>query len=133
MRKPSRLLVAAIALPFLAGCTGVLAQPLPQPPSRADTQIRGVILDRSGTEERIEYESTEVVEWTESSVTITGALTGDNGNITTRTFQLREVESVLVHQVDVDRGGKDLLREFHGAHFFTLHIQDIYFHLHSLQ
>ena len=103
MRKLPRLLVVTVTIPFLVGCVATLAQPLPEPAARPDMAIRGVILRNPESGERIEYRRTEFVEWTDSTVAITGIVRGEGRNMTTRTFRLSDVEAILVRHLNPSR------------------------------
>ena len=82
MRKPHRILVVTVVIPFMLGCTATLAQPLPESAARPGTAIRGVILRTSGPDERIEYSETTFVEWTDSTVVILGIVRGEGRDVT---------------------------------------------------
>ena len=107
MTKPTRRLVITAAIPFLAGCVGTFAQPLPDPSARAATKLRGVVLGDPESGERIEFSRVDYVEWTDSTLVIIGALRvprGDGSASTqTRTFPLSDVGAVLVREVNADR------------------------------
>lgn len=102
MRKPPRALVVTVTIPFLAACVGTLAQPLPEPGARPTGSLRGVILQ--GPEpERVEYSEMADVQWTDSTVALTGIVRGRGTDMSTRTYRLAEVESLLVRTFDPNR------------------------------
>jgi len=103
MRKIPRSLVVLVIAPFLASCMATMSLPLPEPAERSDTDIRGLILGSTESAERIEYKETQFVEWTDSTVAITGILSGEGQNVTTQTYQIKDVEAILVHQLHPDR------------------------------
>lgn len=103
MRKPPRILVVTVVIPFMVGCMSTLAQPLPDSTARPDTVIRGVILRTSGSVERIEYSEMAFVEWTDSTVVILGIVRGESRDLTQRTYRLSDVEAILVRQLDANR------------------------------
>lgn len=80
-----------------------LVQPLPESAARPTTAIRAVILRNPESGERIEYSQTLVVEWTDSTLAITGIVPAESQNMTTRTYRLSDVEAILVREVDVNR------------------------------
>lgn len=103
MRKIPRFLVVTVTVPFLVGCMGSLPQPLPEPAARPHTDIQGLLLGSAESAERIEYRETQFVEWTDSTVAVTGIVRGEGRDITTRTYRLSDVEAILVHQLHPDR------------------------------
>lgn len=103
MRKLALLLVVTGTVPFLVGCVSTLVQPLPESAARPTTAIRAVILRNPESGERIEYSQTLVVEWTDSTLAITGIVPAESQNMTTRTYRLSDVEAILVREVDVNR------------------------------
>ena len=80
-----------------------LVEPLPESAARPTTPIRGVILRNPGSGERIEYSQTLFVEWTDSTVAITGIVPAESQNMTTRLYRLSDVEAILVRRVDANR------------------------------
>ena len=103
MRKVPRSLVVLVVAPFLANCMATMSLPLPEPAERSDADIRGLVLGSTESEERIEYKETQFVEWTDSTVAITGILSGEGQNVTTQTYQIQDVAAILVHQLHPDR------------------------------
>ena len=103
MRKIPQSLVVLVIAPFLASCMATMSLPLPEPAERSNADIRGLILGSTGSAERIEYEDTQFVQWTDSTVVITGILSGEGRNVTTQTYQIQDVEAILVHQLHPDR------------------------------
>jgi len=103
LRKLPPLLVVTVTVPFLVGCVSTLVQPLPEPAERPTTAIRGVILRNSESGEPIEYTETLLVEWTDSTVAITGIVPAESSNMTTTTYRFSDVEAILVREVDVNR------------------------------
>ena len=103
MRKVPRSLVVLVVAPFLANCMATMSLPLPEPAERSDADIRGLVLGSTESAERIEYKETQFVEWTDSTVAITGILSGEGQNVTTQTYQIQDVAAILVHQLHPDR------------------------------
>ena len=106
MRKPGRLVVTAVTIPFLAGCFGVLETPIPAGLSQREAlNVRGVVIADSGDGERVEFEEILEVQWTNDALFIVGSLAADEGaaQIVTRTFPLSSLSSVLVRQVDANK------------------------------
>lgn len=103
MRKPARLVVMAVTVPFLGGCFAVLPSPLPtEPAEREALDIRGVVLADSGDGERVEFRDVLAVQWTDDDIQIVGSLVSDNGagEVVTRTFPYSSLSGVLVRQLD---------------------------------
>ena len=105
MKKPPRALVVTIAIPFLGACMGTQQRPLPEPAARSETSVRGVVLGDSIRGEGIEFGRVESVEWTDSTIAITGVLKGSTGSggIVTRSHRLSDVAALLVREVDANR------------------------------
>ena len=103
MRKLPRFFVVTVTIPFMLGCVATLVEPIPQSGPRPTTAIRGVILRNPESEERIEYRETLFVEWTDSTLAITGIVPAESQNMMTRTYRLSDVEAILVREVDVNR------------------------------
>lgn len=107
MKKPAPILVAAVVLPFLAGCVRVHSQPPSEAADRPAAALRGVVLSEAAGGGRFEFERVDRVEWTDSTVALTGLLTPEGGGtanrIETRGFALPDVAGVLVRGVDVNR------------------------------
>ncbi len=89
-----------MALPFVAGCMGVVAQPVPEPVDRADTPVMGVVMSGEREGERIEFSRVDRVQWSELSLTITGVRGTDMNAVETRSFELPDLSAVLVRGVD---------------------------------
>ena len=102
MRKPARLIVLAVTVPFLGGCFAVLPSPLPDAPAEREAlDIRGVVLADSGDGERVEFRDVLSVQWTDDDIQIVGWLVSDNGaEVVTRTFPFSSLSGVLVRQLD---------------------------------
>lgn len=96
MRTPNRALVLTLSLPFMAGCFSTFAVPLPEPAERS-ADIRGVVRDAGGEDERIEFDTVDDVEWSASEVTMTGILEEE---VVTRSFPVSSLSGVLVRQLD---------------------------------
>ncbi len=92
-----------VTVPFLVGCASILVEPLPEPAARPTTAIRGVILRNASSGERIDYRRTEFVVWTDSTLAITGIVPAESQNVTTTTYLLSDLESVLVRRLNADR------------------------------
>jgi len=109
MRKPRPLLVVPFGALLLASCVRVQAQPYPTPEARASTHIRGVVLAGDGAGRRVEFDDVNAVEWTDSTLIITGrrkAASGGSASVPsteTVSFPLAAVTAVLVRRVDVNR------------------------------
>ena len=107
MRKPPRALVLLVTLPFLAGCVGTFAQPMPEPSARPSSGLRGVVLGDAETGERVEFARVDFVQWTDSTLAITGVRRGDamagSAGITTNTYRTTDIAALLVRQVDPDK------------------------------
>lgn len=102
MKKPSPLLVALLATPFLASCFSTLTVPVPPPAERQATRIRGVALPTGQTSEDEQVRFSEIfdVSWTEDAVTIVGTLAEGTGDPVTRRYAYDDLSGVLVRQVD---------------------------------
>jgi hypothetical protein len=114
MSKQPPALVIVVAAAVLGGCVRVHVEPVPPAPARASTDIRGVVLARAGEAERVEFERVDRVEWTDSTVIVTGvrrrrteaettAHPGAAGTATTHSFALATVSGVLVKGIDPNR------------------------------
>lgn len=107
MRRPARVLVIAVTVPFLSGCIRTMPRPLPEPSARGGISVRGVVLNGAAAGERIEFADVDEVAWTDSTIAITGVLkasgTADAGRVVTRTHRLSDIGAVLVRQVDPNR------------------------------
>lgn len=106
MRKPGRLVVTAVTIPFLAGCFGVHQTPVPAAPAEREAlNVRGVVIGDSGDGERVEFEEILEVQWTNDALFIVGSLASDDGpeQVVTRTFPLSSLAGVLVHTVDANK------------------------------
>ena len=56
MRKPGRLTVLMLTLPFMAGCFTVTTVPVPRTqPEREALDVKGVVITDGTTEETIEF------------------------------------------------------------------------------
>lgn len=101
-----------MALSFLcASCYSVKLGPVPEPDARAALDIRGVVVgecppDGAGCE-IFEYSEVHGVQWSESTLTITGVVhapgAGDHGRISTVSFPLSDVNDVLVREFNGTR------------------------------
>ena len=107
MKNPRAALVAAVLLPFLAGCVRVHAQSASDAAGRDAGAYRGVVLRDAAGGGRVEFSRVDAVEWTDTTLTLTGeALPRPGGapaGVTTRRFALADVEGVLVRGVDANR------------------------------
>ena len=104
MTKPRAGLVVTLTLPFLAGCFGTLPRPLP-PPGAQPGNVNGVVMGVGPDAERVEFARVDSLEWTDSSVIITGVVKGSeqpvaSGTVETRTFAFADVSALLVHALD---------------------------------
>lgn len=108
MRKPKAGIVATLTLPFLMGCFGMTIQALPSAPERANTRIAGVVLGEGPDAENIDFQRVDHVAWTDSSVTMIGALNTTDANgrdvvmSVTRTFDLDDISAIRVRELDVN-------------------------------
>ena len=100
MKRPRASFVVIATLPFVAGCFGVVVQPVPEPVDRADKEIVGVVYDEESGGERFEFSRVDRVNWDELSVTITGAPGDDPNVVETRAFELPDLSGVLVRGLD---------------------------------
>lgn len=106
MRKPPRAVVLSVMIPFVAGCMGTIPRPLPEPSARPEGSVRGVVLDEDHGGTRVEFSEVAHVEWSDSTVAITGVLKEAEdgpGEVVTRIHRLSELESLLVRQLDPNR------------------------------
>lgn len=106
MKKPAPALAITVTASFMAGCVATAARPLPEPAMRPATHIAGVVLGDTATGERIVYSELLQVEWTDSTVVLTGSIDdGSRGEapIATTPYRLADVGGVLVREVDANR------------------------------
>lgn len=106
MRKPPRLLVLAVAVPFTAGCFSAQPAPLPSPAEREDVDIRGVVVgDPEDGGRAVEFAEVYDVQWGPSELSIQGMLEdgGPSPNVVTQRYPYADLSGVLARQVDVDR------------------------------
>jgi hypothetical protein len=107
MKRPGRLLTAAVGLPFMAGCFTTAMVPVPPPTERADTEIRGVVVQGpdGGDGERLEFAELFDVQWTAEALSVVGRLVGapESAAATSRSFSYEELAGVLVRQVDANK------------------------------
>ncbi len=100
MKRPHASIVVTMTLPFVVGCMGVIAQPVPEPIERAATEIVGVVVGEEPEGERIEFTRVDRVQWSNLSVTITGVRGTDMNAVETRSFEIPDLSGVLVRGVD---------------------------------
>ena len=107
MRKPGTFLAATVAASFLASsCYTVVARPLPPPGEREDVTVRGVVLGTglAWETETFEFSDVESAIWSETSLTVTGALNApgqaNHGRVETMAFPLADVSEVIVRKFD---------------------------------
>lgn len=111
MRRPGRGLIVAMLGPLLTGCFATTLQPLPEASAPRPTGIRGVVVTGDGeSDETVKFEQVDHVEWTDSTVVITGvpkaSAAGEpitNGSTETQVFPLASVTGVLVNEVDASK------------------------------
>jgi len=96
VRRPGRALVLVVSAPLVAGCFGTFQQPLPEPTERP-SQIKGVVRDDGGEGERIEFDTVDQVEWSDSEVVLTGILDDES---VTRSYPLSTLSGVLIRELD---------------------------------
>ena len=106
MRKPSRLLVAALVTPFLTGCFSVtqVAVP-PAAPDRDALDVRGVVVRQAGgTEQTVEFETVHELEWTPTSLSVVADAHVDGSTQTiTRLYSISTMSGVLVRSLDAGK------------------------------
>ena len=108
MRKPGRLAVAVVSLPFLTGCFTVSRAPVPATqPERQALDLRGVVITQpdNGTEEVLEFSELHEAVWTPSSLSVVAdvADSGPSPQTVTRLIPITQLDAVLLRQLD---GGK---------------------------
>ena len=108
MRKPRAFLAATVAASFLASsCYTVVARPLPPPGERESVTVRGVVLGAGSARETFEFSDVESAIWSETSLTVTGALNApgqaNHGRVETTAFPLADVSEVIVREFDGNR------------------------------
>ena len=108
MRKPSAASAAIVTASFLlSSCYSVMVQPVPDPDSRADMDIRGVVLGEGPDRETFEFSEVIDTRWTESALVITGVAhapgESEHGQTSTISFPLEDVSDVLVREMDGTR------------------------------
>jgi hypothetical protein len=104
MRKPPRLLTIAITLPFLAGCFSLQQIPLPAPPDRETTPIRGVVVQGAdGSEdERVTFSEVHDLEWRQRTLYVVASLFRGAPPVTME-WQYEDLSGALARQVDVNK------------------------------
>jgi hypothetical protein len=104
MRTPPRLLTVAITLPFLAGCFSLQQIPLPAPPDRETTPIRGVVVQGAdGTDdERVTFSEIHDVEWRQRTLYVVASLFGGAPPVAME-WPYEDLSGALARQVDVNR------------------------------
>ena len=105
MKKPGRLLVTVLTIPFLGGCFGVVQTPLPEAPAEREAlNLRGVVIGDPGDGERIEFKEVLDVQWTDDALRVVASQNGDNGfEVVTRTYPVSSLSAVLVREIDANR------------------------------
>ena len=104
MRKPSRLLLAVLVTPFLAGCFTVTQVAVP--PAAQDREalnnVRGVVVRQAGgTEQTVEFETVHELEWTPTSLSVVADASVDGETQTiTRLYSISTMSGVLVRSLD---------------------------------
>jgi len=81
----------------MAGCFSTFQAPLPEPAERSSSDIRGVIRDDGADGERVEFDTVDQVQWSDSEVVVTGILEDES---VTRSYPLSSLSGVLVREVD---------------------------------
>jgi hypothetical protein len=104
MKKPGRILVTTVTIPFLTACFAVLPAPIPAPPERESADIRGVVMrgDNGAEDERVEFAEVLNVEWMDGGVVMVG-LQNLNSQAVTREFRYEDLSGVLQRQLDPTR------------------------------
>ena len=107
MRKPRAFLAATVAASFLASsCYTVGARPLPPPGERESVAVRGVVLNVGSVQETFEFSDVESALWSETSLTVTGAVNApfqaNHGRVETMLFPLADVSKVIVPELDLE-------------------------------
>ncbi|MGY8776491.1 MAG: hypothetical protein ACKVIN_00070 [Longimicrobiales bacterium] len=103
MRKPSRLLVAALMTPFLSGCFSVTQVAVPPGAQDRDAlNVRGLVVRQAGgTEQTIEFETVHDLEWTPTSLSVVADASVDGETQTiTRLYSISTMSGVLVRSLD---------------------------------
>ena len=108
MRKPNAIAAAVVAASFLmSSCYSVMVQPVPDPDSRADMDIRGVVLGEGPERETFEFSEVNDTRWTQSALVITGVVhapgEAEHGQTSTVSFPLEDVSDVLVREMSGTR------------------------------
>ena len=108
MRKPGAASATIVTASFLlSSCYSVMVQPVPDPDSRADMDIRGVVLGEGPDRETFEFSEVIDTRWTESALVITGVAhapgESEHGQTSTISFPLEDVSDVLVREMDGTR------------------------------
>lgn len=108
MRKPRASLAATVAASILASsCYTVVARPLPPPGERERATLRGVVLGEGAERQTIQFSDVESATWSETSLTITGALDApgqaEHGRLETVSVPLADVTEVFVREFNGTR------------------------------
>ncbi len=108
MRKPGPFAAAAVAFAFfLQGCVGLHQVEIPEPDLRDALQVRGVVLREEGGSKLVEFSEVHASRWTNDELVISGVLhapgEAEDGQESTQSFPIGEIERVVVRQVDGNR------------------------------
>ena len=105
--RPVRALVILVALPFLAGCYGVMEQSVPASlAERRSLDLRGVVITDTDEreEEVLRFREVHQLDWTSSSVSFVADVQREGRTETvTRLVPITELEGVLVRQLDAGK------------------------------
>lgn len=104
MRRSLQTLLAIVSLPFLAGCYTVTQISLPPShPERQELDLRGVVVNRAGSEEEVlEFQELHEATWTPSALSFVADVSRGGGRMetVTRLVPLTEIQGVIVRQFD---------------------------------
>lgn len=108
MRRFSYAFAALAALPFLAGCYGVMHAPVPAShPERQALELRGVVVAQPGNAEGevIEFAEIHDLTWTPSSLSFVADIPRGAGRVetVTRLVPITELQAVVVRQFDAGK------------------------------
>ncbi len=108
MRKPGPFAAAVVTCAFfLQGCVGVQQVEMPEPDLRDALQVRGVVLREGNGTRLVEFSEVHASRWTNDELVISGVLhapgEAEDGQISTQSFAIGEIERLLVREVDGNR------------------------------
>ena len=103
MRKPPRLLVVALSIPFLTGCFTVAQVAVPPvAAAREEVDVRGVVVRHAGgTEEVVRFDEVHEVVWTPTALSVVADVSVDGATQTiTQLYPISTLSGLLVKQLD---------------------------------